>query len=90
MKIIFDPAKDAKNRFKHGISLAMTEDFDFTTAVLRQDSRRNYGEIRWCAHGYIGVRLYALTFTYKRGAIRAISLRRANKREERYYAEKTG
>ena len=85
MKIEFDPKKDAANHAKHGVSMAFAEFFDFSTALLTQDTRRDYREARMIALGYIGSRLYTLIFTRRGETVRVISLRKANKREERSY-----
>ena len=51
------------------------------------DERFDYGEDRYCAFGVIDDRLHVLTFTVRDGAERAISLRKANKKEVRRHAE---
>lgn len=81
MDIAFDPAKDAQNIAKHGVSLARAADMDWSEAVILTDDRRDYGEVRYCAFGPIDGRLHVLTFTVRDGQIRAISLRKANQRE---------
>lgn len=85
MKIEFDPVKEQKNVAKHGVSLATTNFFNFATARITVDNRADYGEIRYGALRYIGERLYALTFTKRGESVRAISLRKANEREEKKY-----
>ncbi|WP_258076161.1 BrnT family toxin [Methylobacter tundripaludum] len=45
------------------------------------DNRRDYGEIRHRALGFLDHRLYALVFVEIVGGIRVISFRKANKRE---------
>ncbi len=87
MEIEFDPAKNQRNATKHGISLEMARSFELETAVIRLDLRKSYGEPRFNALGYIGVRLYHMTFTLRGDAIRVISLRKANRREMKRYAE---
>ena len=47
---------------------------------------RRYGETRYLAIGYIGDRLHAVVYTDRGDATRIISLRRANRQEEREYA----
>ncbi len=81
MKVEFDPVKDAKNSEKHGISLARAGEIDFDDAVVFEDTRFAYGEHRFVAFGGIDGRLYCLVFTRARGGIRAISLRKANRKE---------
>ncbi len=78
MKIEFDPAKDVINLEKHGISLALAEQFDFDTALITQDLRHDYGEVRWSAVGFIHQRLHFLVYTWRGDALRVISLRKAN------------
>ena len=49
MEIEFDPAKDAANVAKHGISLQAAEEFDWNAAIEREDDRFDYGETRFVA-----------------------------------------
>lgn len=85
MRIAFDPGKDASNRAKHGLSLARAAEMDLDTAFVQPDERRDYGEPRWAAYGILDGRLHMLAFTVRNGAMRAISLRRANAKEIRRY-----
>lgn len=87
MKIRFDPAKDAANRAKHGVSLTLATDLEWDSAVTWPDLRRVYGEPRQCGLGYIGDRLFAVVFVDRNDARRIISLRKANQREEKIYAQ---
>ena len=59
MDVTFDPAKDAANQTKHGISLTEAEGFEWDTAMVWPDTRRDYGEARMVALGYIGLRIMA-------------------------------
>ena len=83
--IEFDPAKDRRNIARHGVSLAVAERFDMDTALVVPDDRENYGEARWRAAGFIADVLHVLVFTERNDRIRPISLRRAEKSEERFY-----
>ena len=89
VKVEFDPAKDAINRTKHGISLHTAANFDWDTALEREDDRFDYGEVRFVAIGLIDVRLYVMVFTEGSDddSIRVISLRPAEKHETRFYHE---
>jgi uncharacterized DUF497 family protein len=84
-----DSAKDAANVAKHSVSLARVEDFDFKTAVVAVDDRFDYGEKREVATGFLDGRMHVLVFTMRGGVCRAISLRKANKREIKAYVDKT-
>jgi len=83
----FDPAKDEINLDKHGLSLADADGFEWDAAVVGADTRQQYAEQRFEATGYIGDRLHVMVYCLRPDAVRVISLRRANKREEKRYAE---
>ncbi|RKE83741.1 hypothetical protein DFO46_0495 [Rhizobium sp. AG855] len=85
MMIDYDRAKDAANRQKHGISLERARDLDIL-AIL-EDDRNAYGEIRYRAWGLIDEKPHCLAFTYRDGRVRAISLRRAHRKEFERYVE---
>lgn len=86
MFIEFDPAKDQANQAKHGVSLVEAESFEWDEAVIQADSRKEYGEGRYVAVGPLKGRLYVLVFVVRGSVVRAISLRKANAREVKYYA----
>jgi uncharacterized DUF497 family protein len=87
MVIEFDPSKDAANIAKHGVSLQVAEDFDWDTAIVVEDDRFDYGEMRFYAVGYVVNRL--CTMIYSDGshedAIRVISLWRSTRSEVKRY-----
>ena len=87
----FDPAKDAVNKAKHGVSLAVAEAFEWGSAEVWPDTRRNYGEARMVALGYIGLRIMSMVFVDRPPEQpterRIISLRKANHREKKREAE---
>lgn len=86
MNVTFDPAKNAANIQKHGLSFAVIEtEFDFSTAIHAVDTRKDYGEIRWVLLGFVGSRLHSLCFTETDTGIRVISFRKANSREIKAY-----
>jgi uncharacterized DUF497 family protein len=90
VKIEFDPAKDAINRRKHGLSLADAAWFAIDAAAVVPDERFAYGENRFRAYGLIGTRMHMLVFTMRGETLLAISLRKANRREVRVYGRKIG
>jgi uncharacterized DUF497 family protein len=87
MQITFDHAKDQINVEKHGVSLSAAVDFEWDDALVSADERRNYGEARMIAIGYVGERLYVVVYVNRDDSRRIISLRKANSREARHYAE---
>lgn len=89
MEIEYDPAKNERNIERRGLSFDLAVEFDFETAVIRPDLRRDYGEDRYQAYGMINSRLHFLAFSLRNGAVRVISLRKANTREVRFYEQET-
>ena len=82
----WDERKRISNLRKHGVDFAIVQNFDFETALVLRDNRKNYGEERYRAYGTINGRLHALVFTRREGRIRVISLRKSNAREIAKYA----
>ena len=87
MLLEFDKAKSARNVRERGIGFERFGDIDVDAAVTMEDRRRSYGEQRLRVLAYIDGRLHAAVITPRGERIRVISLRRANKREERTYAK---
>ncbi|WP_312588993.1 BrnT family toxin [Comamonas terrigena] len=86
MRYTFDHAKQAANVAKHGIFFSAADDFEWETALVLVDDRYAYGETRFTAAGLIGERLHVMVFNLRETEVRIISLRRANRREVKHYA----
>ena len=84
MAIEFDPDKDAGNIEKHGVSLSRAADLEILAFI--ENDRTEYGETRYRAWGLIDGKSYCLAFTRRGEKFRAISLRRAHKKEMDRYA----
>ena len=54
-------------------------------SLIWEDTRKDYGECRLCALGFIGERLHNVVFTIRDNIYWIISLRKANKREVKRY-----
>lgn len=87
MEITFDPAKNESNFAKHGVELAIAAEFDWSEVMAYVDARRDYREVREIGFGLIGDRLYCVVFVQRGESFHIISLRKANNREQRIYAE---
>lgn len=88
LKIVFDPEKDKQNQIKHqGVSLIEAVDFDWDEAVYIKDERCDYGENRVIAFGILNNRLFVVVFVDRGNERRVISLRKANSREVKRYAQ---
>lgn len=88
IRIAFDPAKDARNREKHGVSLA------FGAEVLADPDRLNVLDVRaaqveerFVAYGAVGKRVWVCVFTLRDEVYRVISVRKANGREAKRYKD---
>ena len=87
MRIEFDPAKDAANQAKHGLSLALAVELDWEAALVWVDARFEYEELRMIALAPKTEILYYVAFVERGAARRIISLRRANRREVNHYVQ---
>lgn len=87
MLVEFDPAKDASNIAKHGVSLALATDLDWDDALVWVDERFVYGEVRMIALAPKTQTLYYVAFVDRADVRRVISLRRATRREVKHYVD---
>lgn len=87
MEITYDPAKCRRNMVERGLPFDLVRDLDWSSALIVEDTRHDYGERRFQALGFIGERLHVLVFTPCGAAVHVISLRKANKREVKRYEQ---
>lgn len=87
MEITFDPTKDTANQAKHGVSLLLARELDWSDVMAKPDTRRDYGELREIGYGVIDNRLYCVVFTQRQDTMHVISLRKANSREVKNYVD---
>jgi uncharacterized DUF497 family protein len=78
-----------RNEELRGLSFALAADFDWSCALVVEDTCEDYGERRYQALCFIEAYLCMLVFTPRDGAVHVISLRRANQRERTRYAAQT-
>lgn len=89
MRIEFDLSKEASNQEKHGVSLALAAELDWDAALVWFDTRFDYNETRMIALAPRTGILYYVAFVDRGAVRRIISLRRANRREVKHYAQAT-
>lgn len=89
MQLSFNLAKNERNVQERGLDFNEVSELDWTTALIDEDTRADYGERRFRAIGYIAERLYVTIFTPRDGTLHVISLRKANPREVKLYAKTT-
>ena len=81
----WDEAKREETLARRNVDFASVENFEWGTAVIERSDRRS--EVRYAATGYIFNRLHRVVYTIRDDKTRIISLRRANARERRRYAQ---
>jgi uncharacterized DUF497 family protein len=77
MRITFDPAKRAQTLKERGLDFQRAKDV-FAGAHV---TRRDYGEPRFIAAGWLERRIVIVVWTTRGSARRIMSMRRANDRE---------
>ena len=87
MQLKFDPKKDKENIANHGLSLSFAEKLVWDEALVWVDERFEYDEIRMIALAPEGNTLYYVAFVDRDEIRRPISLRRAERREVKYYVQ---
>lgn len=85
--ISFDPAKSHRNEVERGLPFSLVLDLDWSSALIKEDTRRDYGERRFQLLGLIQGRLHAVVFTPRRDKVHVISLRKANIREVKHHEQ---
>ena len=87
MRFDFDPAKDKLNLASHGMSLSFAAKLVWDEALVWVDERFGYDELRMIGLVPEGNRLYYVAFVDRDKTRRIISLRYAERREVKHYAE---
>jgi uncharacterized protein len=85
MDLEWDEAKRQKALDERGLDFADVVHFDLRNASVFEDERKEYGERRFIAFGYLFGRPCCLVFTQRESRVRILSLRKANERERRKY-----
>ena len=85
MAFIFDPEKNERNIQERGLSFERVAEMDWDTALIAEDTRREYGERRYRVFALLDKRLHIAAITPRGEDIRVISFRKANRKEELMY-----
>lgn len=91
MQYEWDAAKNRSNFAKHGLDFADAEQVFTTPCVTFVDNRFDYGELRLITLGLLASRVVLIAHA-PRGeeATRIISMRKANRREQKIYQKRLG
>lgn len=85
--ISFDPIKSLRNEVERGLAFSLVLSLEWSTALIKEDIRKDYGERRFSVLGLIHGRLHAVVFTPRKDKVHVISLRKANNREVKQYEQ---
>lgn len=88
MKFEWDEAKRLVNLEKHGIDFIDAPELFTGGMVIALDRRIDYGEARFIGFGVLKQRVMAVVFSRRKpNLIPIISLRKANRREQKQYEQ---
>ena len=86
----WDKAKNRSNFAKHGLDFEDAEEVFTGPCVTFEDSRFDYGEERLITLGLLAGRVVIIAHAQRGEATRIISMRKANRREQKIYQERLG
>jgi len=87
MKLSWDETKRQATLAARHLDFARTVDVFEGLHFTREDLRRDYGERRYITAGHLGERLVVLVWTPRGTGRHIISMRKANDREQKAFAE---
>jgi hypothetical protein len=86
----WDEKKRKLNRAKHGIDFHDAAIIFDGPLVTVEDTREDYGELRYVALGLLAGVVVSLTYTERGDQFRIISIRKALKNETRFFFSQIG
>ncbi len=90
MEFEWDPAKNRSNFTKHGFDFEDSELVFNGFCVTFEDRRFDHGETRLITIGLLAGRPVVIAYSLRGESMRIISLRKANRREQKVYQERLG
>jgi len=90
MRYEWDKTKNRSNLAKHGFDVEDAEQVFDGPCVTFEDSRFDYGEERFITLGLLAGRVVIIAHAPHGEATRIISMRKANRREQKIYQERLG
>ena len=84
-RFVWDEAKNAENRAKHGIGFEIVHRIDWSAATMREDVRFDYGETRHFVVVRMEEKPYYIVIVRRDGTVRVLSARRMHEREAGRY-----
>lgn len=90
MQIESDLAKRRRTLNERGLDMARADEIFASAYFTFEDCRRDYGESRYITIGFLDGRLVAIAWTPRGDALRVISMRKCNEREQEAYGPELG
>jgi uncharacterized DUF497 family protein len=90
LKYEWDKAKKRSNFAKHGLDFVDAQQVFDGPCVTFEDSRFDYGEERLITLGSLDGRVVLIAHAPRGDVTRIISMRKANRREQKIYQERLG
>ena len=90
MQVEWDAAKSGSNLAKHGLDFADAELVFAGPSITFVDDRGDYGEQRFLTLGLLAGREVVIAHVQRGAATRIISMRKANRREQKIYQKRLG
>ena len=84
----WDDEKNHNNLAKHGLSFEDVGQVFEGDTITFEDTRFNYSEPRFITFGLLAGRMVVIAHTPRNEKTRIISMRKANKREQKIYQER--
>ncbi len=85
MKIEYDPVKRQVTMERRGLDFESIADVFDGFYLVREDGRKDYGEIRYVMLGALGDKPVVCVWTPRGNAVRVISMRNADDEEREIY-----
>ena len=85
MDIVWDESKNRLNVEKHRLDFADALEVLSDPHLVCEDNRKDYGEQRFIAVGYLRGRMVVIVYAMRHSTYRIISMRKANVREQQTY-----
>jgi uncharacterized DUF497 family protein len=90
VKITFDPAKREATLRERGLDFVDAESVFAGKTYTIEDTRVNYGEVRYQTVGFLDGRMVMIVWTPRREAVHVISMRKCNEREQKAHRQRLG
>lgn len=81
----WDDAKREWTLETRGLDFADMDRFDWESALVANDGRADYGEVRFVAIGLLDGETCVVCYTHRGAGVRIISLRKASRKERNLY-----